>query len=108
MNQTARVRMNNILLEECEIERGNRQGCPLSALLYIFYDEVKIKKTVDGKELEIKIGGECLHSVRFADDKVMISSTTKGLQTLITKLNDLSEEFGMKINTKKTKIVAIA
>jgi len=39
MNQTARVRIDNILSEKCEIGRGNRQGCPLSALLYILYDE---------------------------------------------------------------------
>jgi len=46
--------------------------------------------------------------VRFADDKAMLSSTEKGLQTLMTKFNDVSEEYGMKINEKKTKIMAIA
>jgi len=98
MNQTARVRIDNILSETCEIGRENRQGCPL-------YDEAMIKKTVDGEELGIKLGGECLHTVRFAVDKAMLSSTVKGLQTLMTKLNDVSEEFGMKINAKKTKIM---
>jgi len=60
-----------------------------------------MKKTVDGVELVIKVGGECLHSVRYADDKAVLSSTAKGLQTLMTKLNDVSEEYGMKINVKK-------
>jgi len=41
--------------------------------------------------------------VRFADDKAMLSRTEKGLQTLMTKLNDVSEEYGMKINTKKNE-----
>jgi len=59
-----------------------------------------IKKTVDGEELGIKVG-DCLHSVRFANDKTM-------LQTLMTKLNNVSEEYGMKIYAKKTKIMAIA
>jgi len=67
-----------------------------------------IKKTVDGEELAIKVGGECLHSMKFTDDKAMLSSTAKGLQILMTKLNDVSEEDGMKINAKKTKIMAIA
>jgi len=49
MNQKAGVRINNILSEECEIGRGNRQGYSLSALLYILYDEAMIKKTVDGR-----------------------------------------------------------
>jgi len=52
-------------------------------MLYILYDEAMIKKTVDGEELGIKVG-EYPHSVRFADDKAMLSSTAKGLQTLIT------------------------
>jgi len=43
MNQTARVRVDNILWEKCEIGRGNRQGRPLSALLYILYDQKKLK-----------------------------------------------------------------
>jgi len=103
MNQTARVRIDNVLSEKCGIGRGNRQGCPLSALLYILYDEAMIKKTVDGEKLGIKLGGECLHSVRFADDEVMLSSTVKGLHILMKKLNDISEEYGMKINVEKTK-----
>jgi len=61
MNQSARVRFDNVLSEKCEIGRINRQGCPLSALLYILYIEAMIKKTVDGEELGIKVGGECLH-----------------------------------------------
>jgi len=40
-----------------------------------------IKKTVDGEKFGIKVGGGCLHSVRFADDKAMLSSTAKGLHT---------------------------
>jgi len=107
MNQSARVRIDNVLAEKYEIARENRQGCPLSALLYILYDGAMIKKTVDGEELGIKVGGECLHSVRFADDKAMLSSTAKGLQTLMTKLKYVSEEYGMKINAKKTKMMAI-
>jgi len=108
INQTARVRIDNVLSEKFEIGRGNRQGCPLSALLYILHDEAMMKKTVDREELGIKVGGECLHSVRFADDKAMLSSTAKGLQTLMTKLNDVSEEYETKIYAKKTKIMAIA
>ena len=83
MNQTARVKIDNILSEEREIGKGNRQGCPLSALLYILYDEAMIKKTIDGEDLGIKVGGECLHSVRFANEKSMLSRTAKELQILM-------------------------
>jgi len=46
--------------------------------------------------------------VRFAEDKAMLSSKATGLQTLMTTLNDVSEEYGMKLNTKKTKVMDIA
>ena len=46
--------------------------------------------------------------MRFANDKAMLSSTAKGLQTLMTKLNDATEEYGMKIYTKKTKVMVIS
>jgi len=42
MNQTTRVRIDNVLSEKREIGGGNRQGCPLSALLYILCDEAII------------------------------------------------------------------
>jgi len=51
-----------------------------------------IMKTVDGEKLGIRVGGECLHSMRFTYDKAMLSNTAVGLQTLMTKLNDVSEE----------------
>jgi len=63
------------------------------------------KKAVDGEDLGTKVGGECIHSVRFADDKAMLSNTAEGLQTLISKLNDVTEECG--INKKKTKVMLI-
>jgi len=104
LNQKAKVRIDNILSEEYEIGRGNLQGCPLSALLYILSDEgqTMIKKTVDGEDLGTKVGGECIHSVRFADDKAILSITAKGLQTWMSKLNDITEEYG-KIKQRKQK-----
>jgi len=38
----------------------------------------------------------------------MLSNTAKGLSTLMSKLNNITEEYGMKINTKKTKVMVIA
>jgi len=56
---------------------------------------------------EDQFGFRRAHSVRFANDKAMLSNTAKELQTLMSKLNDVTEECRMKINTKKTKIVVI-
>ena len=106
-NQTARVRIDNWLSEECIIGRGARQGCSLSPILYILYDEAMMKEAVEDLKQGIQVGGEYISSVRFADDKAIVADTAKGLQLLMTRLNEVTEEYGMKINIKKTKVMVV-
>ena len=63
---------------------------------------------MDGIEEGIKVGGKLIQDVRFADDQGMIASTEKGLQKIMDKLNATAENFGMKINTKKTKVMKVS
>jgi len=42
--------------------------------------------------------------VRFADDEAMLSNPAKWLQTLMSLLNDVTEEYRMEIKTKKQKL----
>ena len=44
----------------------------------------------------------------YADDLVMLSSTTVGLQNLLTKLDDYSKNWNIDINFKKTKCVTFS
>ena len=48
-----------------------------------------------------------MQAVRFADDQAMMAITA-GLQRIMDKLNKTSEEFSMKINLKKTKVIRIS
>ena len=106
-NQTARVRIDNWLSEECIIGRGVRQGCSLSPILYILYDEAMMKEAAEDLKQGIQVGGEYISSVRFADDKAIVADSAKGLQLLMTRLNEVTEEYGMKINIKKTKVMVV-
>ena len=47
-------------------------------------------------------------TVRYADDKAVVTNSQKGLQQLMDNLNKVTREFGMKINVKKTKAVCIS
>jgi len=49
-----------------------------------------------------------VQAVRFADDQAMVANSNAGLQRLMDNLNKTSEEFGMKINLKKTKVMRIS
>src|SRR6218665_2991673 len=56
----------------------------------------------------IKVGGQLTNALRFADDQAMIAAGQKGLQRMMDRLNKISEEYDMKINIKKTKIMRIS
>ena len=45
------------------------------------------------------------NSVSFADDQALISQSAKGLQALVDALDERCEEYGMRINYKKTKVM---
>ena len=49
-----------------------------------------------------------VQAVRFADDQAMVANSNAGLQRIIDNLNKTSEEYGMKINLKKTKVMRIS
>ena len=51
----------------------------------------------------MKVNGLLVKAVRFPDDQAMVSSSNAGLQRIIDELNKISNDYGMKINIKKTQ-----
>ena len=43
--------------------------------------------------------------MRFTDDQGMLAKKEKGLQKIMDGLNSTSSSYGMKINTKKAKVM---
>ena len=54
------------------------------------------------------MGGVLIPAIRLADDQAMVSHTVRGLQVIMDALQDTSEKYNMRINTKKTKIMRIS
>ena len=56
------------------------------------------------------MGGVLIPAIRFADDQAMVSHTVGGLQVIMDALQvqDTSEKYNMRINTKKTKIMRMS
>jgi len=82
--------------------------CILCIVLYFsIYVETMMMEAMEGVEEGVKIGGQCLKDVRFADDQVMVTNTEEGLQSIMTKLNDTAKTYDMKINVNKTKTTLI-
>jgi hypothetical protein len=108
MKQSAYVRIGDMLSERCEIGRGVRQGCSLSPLLYNLYDEAMMREALEEVDHGVKVGGLLIKTIRFADDKAVTASSQRGLQLLMDNINRVTQEYGMKINVKKTKVMCIA
>jgi hypothetical protein len=60
------------------------------------------------KGLETKIGGQIIHTVKYADDLVLLAREEKVLQDMIDKLIEIGRCYGMEMNVEKTKVMRIS
>jgi len=73
--QVAYVRIEEGLSTACTIGRGVRQGCSLSPLLYLIYDEAMIREATDTMETGISVGCHIINTIRHADDKAVVANS---------------------------------
>jgi len=106
--QEAIVRVADGELQPCIVGRGIRQGFPLSPLLFSIYSEAMMKETMDSIEEGIRIGGELLKDVKFADDQGIVANSEQGLQRLLDSLTTTARIYDMKVNVKKTKTMKVS
>jgi len=107
MAQSVKVRLNRGETRSVQIGRGVRQGCCLSPILFNLYSECLIKEALDGFG-DFKIGGQIIHTVKYADDLVLLAKEEKVLQDMIDKLIEIGGCYGMEVNVEKTKVMRIS
>ena len=56
-------------------------------------------------QARIKIAGRNLNNLRYADDTTLMSESKEELKSLLMKVKEESEKFGLKLNIQKTKIM---
>ena len=54
----------------------------------------------------IKIAGRNINNLRHADDTTLMAKSEEELKNLLMKVKEESEKVGLKLNIKKTKIMA--
>ena len=54
----------------------------------------------------IKISGRNINNIRYADDTTLMAESEEELKSLLMKVKEESEKFGLKLNIQKTKIMA--
>lgn len=105
----ARIFTNSVLSEEFTLERGTRQGCPLSPLLFALAMEPLAERIRQDQQITgITIGEEQYKLNLFADDLLMyLNNFDESIQPLLTIFNEYSMVSGYKINLGKTEVMAV-
>ena len=60
----------------------------------------------EAQEAGIKIAGRNINNLRYADDTTLMAESEEELKSLLIKVKEESEKFGLKLNIQKTKIMA--
>ena len=61
---------------------------------------------MDEAKAGIKIAGRNINNLRYADDTTLMAESEEELKSLLTKMKEETEKFGLKLNIQKTKIMA--
>ena len=78
---------------------------PLSPVLFIFFINDIIENTSDHNDDILTINEINTFILMYADDAVFFSKSAQTLQNMLNKLHSYSNEWGLKINTDKTKLM---
>ena len=61
---------------------------------------------LDETQAEIKIAGRNISNLRYAEDNTLRAESKEELKSLLMKVKEESEKIGLKLNIRKTKIMA--
>ena len=61
---------------------------------------------IDELQARIKIGGRNINKLRYADDTILTAEIGEEIESLLMKMKGENEKANLKLNIKKTKIMA--
>ena len=102
--QEATVRTGHGTMDWFQIRKGVHQGCTLSPCLFNLYAEYDAR--LDEAQAGIKIAGENINNLRYADDTTLMADSEEELKSLLMNVKEENENIGLKFNIQKTKIMA--
>ena len=100
------VRGNNSLTDIFPCNRGVRQGCLLSPVLFALYLN-DLNRQVKESSQGVLVDDISIHSLLYADDLGLIAKDRKDLQSQLHTLDKFSNSLKMEVNLDKTKVILI-
>ena len=95
-----------VMRQKISIKRGVRQGDTISPKLFTATLD-SIFRRLNWEHKGVKIDGEFLSNLRFADDIFLCTETPQELQQMLQELSDESRRMGLKMNIAKTKVMVV-
>ena len=105
--QEATVRTGHGTTDWFQIGKGVHQGYILSPCLFNLYAEYIMRNAwLEGAQAGIQIARRNINNLGYADDTTLMAESEEELKSLLMKVEEESEKFGLKLNIQKTKIMA--
>ena len=105
--QEATVRTGHATKDWFQSGKGVYQGYILSPCLVNLYAEYIMRNArLDESQAGIKIGGRSINNLIYAYDTTLMAESEEELKGLLMKVKEESKKAGLKLNIKKTKIMA--
>ena len=102
--QEATVRTRHGTTDWFQIEKGVHQGCILSPCLFNLYAEYIMQNArLDEAQTGIKIVKRNINNLRYADEITLMAESEEELKSLLMKVKEESEKFGLKLNIQKLR-----
>ena len=103
-NALTRIKINGHLTSPIPLRRGARQGCPLSALLYVFVAEVlALQLRKNPNIVGFRVGGEKIISLHYADDTTITITQNRCFKEVIKDIDLYESATGARVNYSKSK-----
>ena len=103
----AAVRTGHATIDWFQIGKGVHQGCLLSSCLRNLYTDCIMRNArLDEAQAGIKIAGRNINNFRCADVTTLMAESEEELKNLLLKVKGENEKVCLKLNIKKTKIMA--
>ena len=104
-NANNKIVNNGWVSNSFEISRGIRQGCPISALLYILAAEIMAERIRHNDNIRgIKVGrSKIIKLTQMADDTTIFLESEHNIPILLNEIQRFSEVSGLILNKAKTK-----
>ena len=105
-NDSTKLFLNNKEISEVDISSGIRQGCNISALLFVMVT-YKIIEQIHNIGYGFRDEEFHISSLFYMDDGLIFAENQEQLSNMIFRLENICIKFGLKLNHSKCKIMKI-